>query len=292
MDFKLLKTFLAVAQHLHYGQAAAELRIAQPHVSRRIKQLEEELGVVLFLRDRRNVRLTQAGEVLRAEARTLLADADLIRTRTRESADGRRGHLTVSTIGVAMLGALPAILSDFREHYPQVQLTFREDGSVVQEEALAQGASDVAFLHPVPRTDRLFSHLIIEQAELIAAVPAGHRLAGAERIELRELSGDPWVMNPRAESAPIYDRVISACQRAGFSPAVVQEAGPVQVRLGLVAAGFGVHLLPSVWGSLRYPGVAFVPTAPSITFPIACYWRADDPNPLLKNFVGVVRRHI
>ncbi|MEZ5666314.1 MAG: LysR substrate-binding domain-containing protein [Alphaproteobacteria bacterium] len=291
MEFKQVQTFVALARHLHFGRTAEQLRIAQPHVSRRIRQLEEELDVVLFERDKRNVRLTKAGEVFLAEARTLLRDIELAKTHTKESALGRRGKLEVSLVGAAMLRILPRILTEFRRRYPDVHMIFREQGSVAQLEALAQGGTDVAFLHSPMRPNPAFDHVMLDVEPLIAVLPTGHRLARRTEIELAELADDPWVLFPREDNSPIYDRIIAVCARAGFSPKVVQEAGPVHSRLGLVASGFGVHLVGSSWRAMPFPGVVYLPIQPSATLGLACYWRKDDPNPILRLFVDVTRRH-
>jgi len=98
-------------------------------------------------------------------------------------------------------------------------------------------------------------------------------------------------MFPRDNSTPIYDRIIALCHKAGFSPNIVQEAGPVPTRLGLVAAGFGVHLVHRAWETMPYPGVVYVPVHPTSMIVHSCYWRKDDPNPILTTFLEVVRRH-
>ncbi len=291
MEFKHIRTFVALAECLHFGHAAEQLGIAQPHVSRRIKQLEDDLGVALFLRNRRNVKLTEAGRVFLSEARRMLADAELARERTRDSALGRRGRLNLSLIASAMLGVLPAILHAFRSRNPDVHIAVRELDSAGQLEALAAETTDVAFIHPPPRTAPAFSQIALERDPLVAVLPAGHRLAGARLINLADLADDPWIMFPRDSSTAIYDRIMATCLRAGFSPRVVQEADPVPTRLGLVASGFGIHLVHKAWEIMRYPGIVYVPIHPTATIAHACTWRKGDPNPILQGFVDVVREH-
>lgn len=291
MEFKQIKTFVALAECLHFGHAAEQLGIAQPHVSRRIRQLEDDLGVALFLRNRRNVKLTEAGRVFLVEARRLLADAELAREHARESALGRRGRLNLSLIASAMLGVLPAILHAFRDRYPDVAIAVRELDSAAQFEALAAETTDVAFVHPPPRTSPAFAQIALESDPLVAVLPAGHRLAGARSIALADLADDPWIMFPRDSSTAIYDRIMATCERAGFVPRVVQEAGPVPTRLGLVASGFGVHLVHRAWEIMRFPGIVFVPVHPTASIAHSCYWRKGDPNPILRVFIDVVREH-
>src|SRR6185437_7286810 len=149
MDFKQLRTFVVVAEHLHFGRAAEQLRIAQPQVSRRVTQLEEELDVVLFERSSRVVRLTNAGKTFLQEAIALIKAADAARTRARESARGRAGLLTISLIDAALLGAVPTILNEYHKRYPNVYLSFKNHGisSAGQLDTLDDESSDMVFTH-------------------------------------------------------------------------------------------------------------------------------------------------
>jgi DNA-binding transcriptional LysR family regulator len=291
MDLKGIRTFVVLAEHLHFGQTAEHLRVAQPHVSRRIKQLEEELDAVLFYRDKRNVKLTEAGHVFLPEAKKLLRDVEVAKEKTRESARGRRGNLTISMISSAMLGAVPSIIGEFHRSYPDVSLSFNEMNSVALLDALNKGEADVGFMHPPIRTLGNFEHVALEREPLIAVLPDTHRLARRKRLSLLDLSAEPWVMFPRDNGATIYDLIISLCQKAGFSPKIVQEAGSVPARLGLVAAGFGVHLVHKTWETMPYPGIAYIPIEPTAMIGLTCYWRKGDPNPILKIFVDILRRH-
>ena len=98
-------------------------------------------------------------------------------------------------------------------------------------------------------------------------------------------------MFPRDNGTSVYDLIISLCQKAGFSPNIVQEADSVQSRLGLVAAGFGVHLVHQTWRTVPYPGVAYVPVQPTATIGLSCYWRKDNTNPILGTFIETVRKY-
>ena len=291
MDFKAIRTFVVLSEHLHFGHAAEQLRVAQPHVSRRIKQLEEELDAELFYRDKRNVRLTRAGEVFLVEVKKIIRDTEIAKERAQESARGRRGNLTVSMISSAMLGALPLILGEFHRAYPDVALTFKEMNSVALLDALARSEADIGFMHPPIRPLGTYEHVVLEREPLIAVLPDSHQLARRNRLSLIELAAEPWVMFPRDNGATVYDLMISLCQKAGFSPRIVQEAGSVPARLGLVAAGFGVHLVHKTWNTMPYPGIAYIPIEPTVMIGLTGYWRKGDPNPILRLFVDIVRKH-
>jgi DNA-binding transcriptional LysR family regulator len=293
MDFKQLRTFVTLAGTLHFGLAAERLRIAQPHVSRRIKQLEEELDVVLFDRDSKNVRLTLAGETLLPEAIKLLKQEETARRHVTSAARGKLGRLTVGLINAALYGPLPGLLGEFHRRFPDISLNFIDN--IAPSEALLrsleEGATDVVFVHPPVRSSDAFDHITIVREPLVAVLPLTHRLAQRDRLDLVELAEDPWVMFPReVNDKGVYDRIIAMCHRAGFSPRIAQEASHTLTRLGLVAAGFGVHLVHRTWNTMPFPGVTYIPVEPTDQVTVSCYWRKADRNPLLLNFLGVIRQ--
>ncbi len=294
MDFKQLRTFVTLAGTLHFSVAAERLRIAQPHVSRRIKQLEEDLQVTLFDRNRKNVRLTQAGEAFLPEAIKLLKQAEDARRRAMTAGQGKMGKLTIGLISAALLGPLPDILSEFHSQFPDIALNFVDN--VTPSEALLrsleEGTTDAVFVHPPARTQGEYGRATVVREPLVAVLPIYHRLANRARIDLVELADEPWVMFPREPNDKgVYDRIIALCHRAGFSPRITQEASHTLSRLGLVAAGFGVHLVHSTWDTMPFPGVAYIPVEPSDHIVVACYWRKSDRSPLLKSLVDIVKRH-
>jgi len=293
MDFKQLRTFIVVAEHLHFGLAAEHLRIAQPQVSRRITQLEEELDVTLLDRNSRVVKLTNAGKAFLPEAIALMKAADLARGRARESARGRAGLLTISLIDAALLGAVPTILNEFHRHYPNVYLSFKNHGisSARQLEMLEDGSSDIVFTHPPNRLLGDFDQILLVSDPLVAVLPQNHRLATARKVNLVDLAQEPWVMFPRENDPTIYDRIIVLCQRVGFSPRIVQETGHMLTRFGLVASGFGVHVVHKAWETMPYPGIVYLPLEPTSRIGVSCFWRKDDDSVLVKNFIEITRHH-
>jgi DNA-binding transcriptional LysR family regulator len=293
MDFKQLRTFVVVAEHLHFGLAAEQLRIAQPQVSRRITQLEEELDVVLFERSSRVVKLTNAGRVFLKEAIALTKAADTARARARDSARGSAGLLTIALIDAALLGALPTVLSEYHKRYPNVYLSFKNRGvsSSGVLESLSDGSSDIVFTHPPNRVSGEFDQILLVNDPIVAVLPANHRLAHDGHVNLTDLAQEPWVMFPRENDPTIYDRIIALCQRTGFSPRIVQETGHMLTRLGLVASGFGVHLIHRAWATMPYPGIVYLPLEPTANIGVSCFWRRADDSVVLRNFLDVVRLH-
>jgi DNA-binding transcriptional LysR family regulator len=293
MDFKQLRTFIVVAEHLHFGLAAEQLRIAQPQVSRRITQLEEDLEVVLLDRSSRVVKLTNAGKAFLPEAIMLIKAADMARNRAKESARGRDGLLSVSLIDAALLGTVPTILNEYHKRFPNVYLSFKNHGisSAGQLEALADGSSDLVFTHPPSRLIGDYDQIQLVNDPMVVVLPLRHRLANQEKVDLADLAHEPWVMFPRENDPTIYDRIIVLCQRVGFSPRVVQETGHMLTRLGLVASGFGVHLVHKAWETMPYPGIVYLPVEPTSRISVSCFWRRGDVSPLLKNFTDIIRHY-
>ncbi|MCP8938556.1 LysR family transcriptional regulator [Alsobacter sp. SYSU M60028] len=292
MEFAQLRTFVTLAGTRHFGMAAERLRIAQPHVSRRIKQLEEDLKVTLFHRDRKNVRLTLAGEAFLPEAVKLLKFAEVARRRAVVGAQGKAGKLSVGVIAAALLGPLPSILAEFHRRYPEISLNFVDNvaPSMAQLQGLAEGGTDVVFAHPPVRLTGEYDRITIVRDPLVAVLAASHPLARSNRLKLIELADEPWIMFPREPNdKAIYDRIISLCYRAGFSPRITHEASNTLTRLGLVSAGFGVHLVHQAWDTIPFPGVVYVPIEPSDNIEITCFWRKGDANPLLLHLIEIVR---
>lgn len=291
VELKQLRAFVAVAENLHFGLAAEHLRLAQPQVSRRIAQLEDDLDVILFERNSRTVKLTDVGKAFLPEATSLIRSADAARQRAIERARGRHGLLKVGLIDAAMIGTVTPILRTFHRRYPEVYLSFRNPGvtSGVQLETLGDGSADVVFTHPPDRVDDVFDQILLVNDPLVAVLPERHRLAELGTLDLSELSNEPWVMFPRENNPPIHDRIISLCHGSGFSPKIVHETGHMLTRLGLVAGGFGVHLVHAAWRAMPYPGVVYIPIEPTANVTLSCFWRCDNRSPLLKNLIDIVR---
>ncbi len=294
MDLKQLRAFVVVAETLHFGLAAEQLRLAQPQISRRIAQLEESLDVTLFERNSRTVKLTDVGRAFLPEARAVLKGAETARQRAIERARGKHGLLKVSVNDAAMVGAVPPILRTYHRRYPDVYLSFQRGGlgSMNQIEQLMDGTSDVVFTHPPPeRMTQELDQIVLVNDPLVAVLPEKHRLATLSVLDLHELANENWVMFPRENDPPIYDRIISLCQGVGFSPRLVHEVGPMLTRFALIASGFGVNLVHSAWRTMPYPGVAYIPVEPTARVSLSCFWRRGNNFPLVQNMVEIARTH-
>lgn len=285
------RSAVAVAEHLHFGRAAAELGIAQPALSQLIRTLEKDLDVTLFERTTRRVRLTPAGEAFVADARAALSAVDLASVRARAAGRGTTGVLSIGTVGSAVFHPLSAVVRAFRSRYPDVSLRFSELPTVDQIAGLRVERLDVAFLRPpIPGPADDISVVPLTKEPLVAVLPADHRLAGKERITIDSLADEPFVCFPRHLGPGLFDEITSLCRGAGFNPRIEQEAVQMQTIVGLVAAGCGVSIVPGVIAAHGHPGVTFPRLTPSTRLvDLALAWRAGSASPTVANFVALAR---
>lgn len=291
MELRHLRYFVAVAEELHFGRAAKRLCITQQPLSRQIRDLEDELGVRLFYRTKRTVRLTEVGTVFLEEARKTLEQANLAVRIVKQASKGQIGSLAIAFTGSALNIVLPATVRQFKKLYPQVDLTLKRLQTREQVEAIHTRQIDVGILHPPIDDDNLILETIYQE-NLVVALPDTHPLAKDESvpISLKQLANESFILFPRYIGSVLYDRIINLCQQAGFSPNVVQEAMPQQTILGLVAAGIGVSLIHSSVQTLKRPGVFFrslKESTPILETAIA--WSPDSTNLVLPLFINLVK---
>ncbi|HJV38061.1 MAG TPA: LysR substrate-binding domain-containing protein [Geothrix sp.] len=290
MELRLLRYFTVVAEELHFSRAAARLHMAQPPLSQQIKQLEQELGVPLFVRTRRHVELTEPGRQFLGSAREILAQVDHAVLQVQRAARGEVGEIAIGLVSSASYeDTLPRILRAYRERHPAVAITLHEMSSGEQVAALREGRIQVGLLRPPIHEPGLATTTVLREP-LVAVLPADHRLAGRRRIPLAALAGDPFIMIPRSHGLGILDLVMGACLAAGFTPRIAQEAKEIQTVVGFVAAGYGVSLMPRAVRRLSHAGVAYVPLAPpQVQIEVAAAYRQGDESPLLAAFLAVLK---
>ncbi len=241
MELRHLRYFEAVARYSHVTKAAAELHIAQPALSKQISQLEQELGVALFDRVGRNVRLTEAGEALLPHARAVMAQVEAGRAEMAERIGLRRGRATIGTPPTVGTKLLPPVLAAFNRQYPGIELRLHEAGVQTLLDLLETGLTDVAVV-TLPVEDEQLTVMPLFTEEMVVAVWREHHLAGQEQVEIRQLQHEPWVLSP--QNYELREATLSACLAAGFAPHVVLDGGETDTLLRFVAAGIGVALVP------------------------------------------------
>ena len=295
MELRHLRYFVAVAEEGHITRAAARLGIQQPPLSQQIHALERELEVPLFRRKPRGVELTAAGRALLDDARAILAQVEHARAATRRTARGEQGRIVVGfTSSAPFVPFVPRVIRAFRELYPRIALVLEETGTGEMVEALRHELIDAAFIRsPAPDPAGIEVHPLLEEPMMVA-LPEGHALAAPEAtpLPLAALSGDTFILYRRPVGPGLYDAIIAACQRAGYSPQIGQEAPRMLSTLSLVAAGLGVTLIPASMQRLRVNGVAYrrLDSDAGLVAPLNPACRRGESAAATRRFIALARR--
>lgn len=290
-DLRQLRQFVAVAEHLHFGRAAAALHISQPPLSRSIQDLEAKLGAKLLERSRRKVELTAAGGWYLEEARQILARLERSSREVAERAAGGAGALRIGFVTIADYSVLPGLLIRFKAANPGVVLSLRELVTEAQLDALGAGDLDLGFVLP-PLPAREVESIPVNREPLVVALPERHPLS-RERgpLGVRALADEPFVMVPANLARGLSDVVLGLCARAGFAPQIAQEAVQMQTVVSLVSSGLGVAIVPASLLNLRRSGVVYRAVRdahPKIELRLA--WRRDARSDALGRFVELAKR--
>jgi len=295
VELRHLRYFVAVAEERHITRAAERLGIQQPPLSQQIRALEAELGAPLLRRHPRGVELTQAGEVLLTEARTVLEQVERAVTATRRAGRGEAGRIGLGFTSSASFHPLvPAMVRAYRDAYPLVALSLEESGTSELVDALVQQRLDAAFVRsPIGAAPGIAVHSILEEP-MVAALPAGSLLAIARArhpLPLAALAGEIFILYRRPLGPGLYDAIIAACQRAGYSPNIGQEAPRMLATLSLVAAGLGVTLVPQSMRRLRVHGVIYrrIDSAAGLVAPLNLAYRRSEISPAARRFTALAR---
>lgn len=288
MELRHLFAFLAVAEELHFGRAAKRLQMAQPPLSQQIRRLEKELGVQLFERNTRSVRLTSAGESFLQPVRTVIDDLDTAVRAAKAAGRGEYGRVSIGFAGASSHATLPRLTRAVRAAHPGIELVMT--GQTYANVALARvadGSLDLGFVR-LPVTQPGVTYRVIDEEELVCALPSDHPLAARDIVPIEVLAGEPFVSFPANTGSTVRDAMVGACEAAGFNPRVVQEAPDSYTILALVAAGVGVTLTVTSVQHIQQSGLVYRPLAgPRIRRQAALAWRADNPSAALRAVLAV-----
>jgi DNA-binding transcriptional LysR family regulator len=259
MELRRFKYMAVLAEELHFGRAAERLGIAQPALTQQIQTLEREMGVQLFQRTKRSVRLTVAGRVTLDEAIRTLQQADRTALAARQAGRGQLGHIEIGFVGSAVFsGVLSKAIFRFRQANPMVELRLNELGILQQLDDVGSGRLDLGIVRtPVkslpPNVDigKLYSEPII------LALPAQHPLTRRKKIVLKALSAEPFVGMQIHDGVGFNAQIAEMCATGGLSPLVRQRAGQFVALAGMVAGGLGVAFVPNSLRHLQIPNVVY-----------------------------------
>lgn len=283
METRHLKYFIAVAEERHFGRAAQRLHMAQPPLSQQIRQLEEQLGTPLLIRTTRKVELTPAGQVLLDRGRLLLEEIRALESDVQQVGAGATGVLRVGFTGTATYRLMPIIVQSASRSLPGLRLTVQ--GELLtqhMETALEEGRLDVAVLRP-PIRSQMIAHKLLEQDQLVAALPADSALAEKGTLDIADLARENFIGYP--SYSVVNGIFLNACRLAGFQPRLVQEAKETSTLLSLVSAGMGVALVPMTSRMFSFQGVAFRPLRNPPPVDLVVAWNRNNESLLLQSFL-------
>lgn len=294
IDLRQLRYFVAVSEERHVGRAALRLHMSQPPLSRQIRQLEDQLGVALFVRGPAGVALTEAGRAFLPEARKTLAQADKAVGVARAFQAGSGQRFVIGHTTVVDRSAIPDVAGPLRAAFPGWRIVTRGAHSIRLVRALQQGTIDAAFIGLHTEAPGLTVETLREEA-LVLALPAGHALARRRSVGLGEIGDTPLFWFERRLNPGFYDHCAALFARLGFAPAMLPEPLEHHVTLGLIAAGQGVALVPASMRQLRRDGVVYrplKPTTPALTMGVAVAYAPAKRSPALATFLALARASV
>jgi DNA-binding transcriptional LysR family regulator len=255
IELRQLRQFVAVAEELSFRRAAARLNMSQPPLTVAVKALEAAVGKPLLERSKHHVKLTGPGYLFLSEARRVLAQADRALQIARSASNGA---LRLSHLGSATIGIMPELLRHFRRDYPAIELHLTMAGTFRQIEMLRHGSADVGLIRVPVEDARGLKVTVLCEERMLIAVPAHHPLAGRRSVRVEMLAAEQFISYPPPEGPIFEGAFISACQRAGFYPRVVQHASQMLTKLSFVASGLGITLIPGSMRAVKLPGVVYL----------------------------------
>jgi DNA-binding transcriptional LysR family regulator len=288
-ELRQVRAFICVATELHFGRAATRLCTSQPSLSRMIHNLEKAVGVALFVRSTRKVRLTPAGDAFASECQLALAHLELAASAAQHAARGGEGWIHMAYMDFAIEGRVPQILEAFRAKVPGVSVDLEYMPTVAQHDALIDGRIDLGFMTGEFKAHKI-RNMLVEEHEFVVLLPENHRLAARPSLRLSELASEPFVIGSEDTFSSFRAMVFDLCHTASFVPKVIQEVSNSNGIFGLVAAGAGISIYSGSARSIQRKGVAVKPlSGVKQRIPIFAAWLADHPSQALHSFLDLMR---
>src|ERR1700722_2668939 len=245
MELRQIRSFLSIAETLHFGRTAKLIHLSQPALSLQIRALEEEVGVRLFERNRRKTTLTAAGAAFRDDAAAALSQLEQAIRRARLAANGKLGLLRIGFVSVTGSEIVADIVRQFRELYPEVEVSLRNILTAEQVQMLETGSLDIGFLRLPIGGHSTLDVVTVHREPLVLVVPSSHKLAKRKKVRLREVADQDFVMYERTYAPGFHDSIVGILRDAGIVPNVSQTAGEIPTLISLVASGMGIAILPA-----------------------------------------------
>jgi len=292
MDFNQIRCFLVLAEMLHFGRASRAVGMAQPHFSRAVAKLEEELGVRLFERTSRRVELTAAGTAFGEEARAILAAEERARQFARNAARKAGGRLRIAFVSAALYRTLPAAIRSLREADPEIGFDIREATTNEQVDLIEAGRIDLGLGHPPVEARQRLVVEILSEDRFDAVLPAGHPLARKRQVSFAGLAKEPMVLFPEEQGPALYATIRDQCRLMGHPLQVAATASRLHSQLSLVSAGLGIGLAPVQSGSLAISGTVrrrIEPYPASLSLSLAALYDPRNRSPALSRALEILK---
>ena len=291
LDLGQVRCFVAAATELNFRRAAALLNMTQPPLSRQIHLFEENLGVKLFERVGRTVRLTTEGRVFLADATRLLNLSEQAESTVRRASKGKTGRVRIGFTGAAGYELIPELLVAAKRDLPDIDVVLLEMISVAQIEAFEANAIDLGFMRPLPSRQKV-QFLLVDREPMIVALPAGHALCRFDRLELAQLNEQAFIMHSPTHGKYFHDRIVSMLVADEVKPHFTQYIDQTPTILSLVRAGLGVSILPASSQRFHYDNVEFREIAGNtVQAEMSMAWRSDQDNPAVTAFRHMAADH-
>lgn len=244
LELRQIQYFIEVAKREHMTEAADALHVAQSAVSRQIVNLEAELGVNLFIREGRSIRLTPIGRMFLERMLQAMDVIDQARREINQYLDPEKGTVRIGFPSSLAAYLLPTVISAFRTKHPDVKFQLYQDSYRNLIDSVIKGEIDMALMGPLPMQERRVKSKILFVENLIALLYSNHPLAGKSSLKLDDLRNDSFILSPKGYI--LREVVVKACQQHGFEPQVSFEGKDIDAIKGLVSAGLGITLLPEI----------------------------------------------
>lgn len=288
MELRHLKYFIAVAEELHFSRAASRLNIAQPPLSQQIRQLEQELGFPLLLRNKHHVELTEAGKVFLEEARSILAYTEQATLAARQAHQGATGKLVLGFVGSATYSIVP-LLQSYRLKFPSVNLVLYQMKRENQLQALHDRRIDAGVVR-TPFTSPSLAYEVMQREPFAIALPENHSLAKRKSVRIEELRNEPFIIPSRRNGSNYHSEVIRLCYQAGFCPHITLEAPEILTVVAFVSAGMGVAIVPASFRTQQNKGVVYFELiGVNCCLEMGFAWRKDEKSAVLQEFLRLCR---
>jgi DNA-binding transcriptional LysR family regulator len=292
MELRHLRYFVAVAEDLHFSRAAERLHISPPSLTQQIQNLEQELGARLFVRTKRNVKLTDPGARFLEEARATLRQAERAELVAKCAGRGEMGRVEIGFVSsAACAGLLTDAVPSYRQAFPLVELSIRKMETARQLEHLAESRLDVGFLRPPRRYPTGISAVTVARQFVVVALPKDHKLAAANKIPPASLAAESFIAPAFEADMGLYRLTDTLGQQGRFVPRVAERAPDVFTIVTLVAAGFGIAIVPQSIACIQIPGVIYRPLTQQANWDeLVAAFRRDERTPAVKAFIQHLRK--